>query len=126
MDKAAKRSAKVGEVRSLVAGGMPLDRALARAGVSETTYRRWAAKFDEGGVAALSDAPKSGRPPMVTLDDDEKKCLRRIYLQSNRAERSGSMTMAARIAARDPATCLKPETRAAILADRASKHSLPV
>ena len=103
MEKAAERSAKVGEVRRLVAEGATLDAALLKAGVSETTYRRWAAKFDAGGVAALSDAPKSGRPPVVKLDEDEKKCLRRIYLQSNRAERSGSMTMAARIAAHDVA-----------------------
>ena len=110
MEKAAERSAKVGEVRRLVAEGATLDAALLAAGVSETTYRRWAAKFDAGGVAALSDAPKSGRPPVVKLDEDEKKCLRRIYLQSNRAERSGSMTMAARIAAHDPATCLRSTT----------------
>ena len=126
MEKAAERSAKVGEVRRLVAEGATLDAALLAAGVSETTYRRWAAKFDAGGVAALSDAPKSGRPPVVRLEEEEKKCLRRIYLQSNRAERSGSMTMAARIAAHDPATCLRPETRAAILAERSSKHHLPV
>ena len=100
MEKAAERSAKVGEVRRLVAEGATLDAALLAAGVSETTYRRWAAKFDAGGVAALSDAPKSGRPPVVKLDEDEKKCLRRIYLQSNRAERSGSMTMAAAIITR--------------------------
>ena len=98
MEKSAERSAKVGEVRRLVSEGATLAAALLAAGVSETTYRRWAAKFDEGGVKALADAPKSGRPPVVKLDEDEKKCLRRIYLQSNRAERSGSMTMAARIA----------------------------
>ena len=126
MDKAAERSAKVGEVRRLVAEGAALGDALAAAGVSETTYRRWAARLDRGGVAALSDAPRSGRPPCVRLGEEEKRCLRRIYLQSNRAERSGSMTMAARVAARDPATCLRPETREAILRERASKHHLPV
>ena len=126
MDKAAERSAKVGEVRRLVAEGTALDAALLAAGVTETTYRRWAARLDRGGLAALNDRPKSGRPPVVALTEDEKRCLRRIYLQSNRAERSGSMTMAARIAARDPANCLRPETRAAILAERSSKHHLPV
>ena len=99
MEKSAKRSAKVGEVRRLVAEGATLDAALAMADVSATTYRRWAARLDAGGIAALADRPKSGRPPLARLNDDEKKCLRRIYLQSNRAERSGSMTMAARIAA---------------------------
>ena len=75
MEKAAERSAKVGEVRRLVAEGATLDAALLKAGVSETTYRRWAAKFDAGGVAALSDAPKSGRPPVVKLDDEEKAIM---------------------------------------------------
>lgn len=124
MDAAAKRSAAVGEVRRRLAEGATLAAALLAAGVSETTFRRWAARLDAGGVAALADRARSGRPPVVTLAEDEKKLLRRVYLQSNRAERSGSMTMAARIAARDPANCLKPETRAAILADRSSKHHL--
>ena len=125
METAAKRSAAVGEVRRLVAEGASLDAALAAAGVAATTYRRWAARLDQGGVAALADKPKSGRPPAVTLADDEKSLLRRVYLKSNRCERSGSMTMAARIAARDPDNCLRPETRAAILAERCSKHHLP-
>lgn len=125
METAAERAAKVGEVRRLVAEGASLDAALAAAGVAATTYRRWAARLDAGGVAALADRPRSGRPPAVTLAEDEKSLLRRVYLQSNRAERSGSMTMAARIAARDPDNCLRPETRAAILAERCSKHHLP-
>lgn len=125
MDAAAKRSAAVGEVRRRLAEGATLAAALLAAGVSETTFRRWAARLDQGGVAALADRARSGRPPAVTLAEDEKKLLRRVYLQSNRAERSGSMTMAARIAARDPANCLREETRAAILADRSSKHHLP-
>ena len=125
MDAAAKRSAAVGEVRRRLAEGATLAAALLAAGVSETTFRRWAARLDAGGVSALADRARSGRPPVVTLAEDEKKLLRRVYLQSNRAERSGSMTMAARIAARDPANCLREETRAAILADRSSKHHLP-
>ena len=125
MDAAAKRSAAVGEVRRRLAEGATLAAALLAAGVSETTFRRWAARLDAGGVSALADRARSGRPPAVTLAEDEKKLLRRVYLQSNRAERSGSMTMAARIAARDPANCLREETRAAILADRSSKHHLP-
>ena len=125
MDAAAKRSAAVGEVRRRLAEGATLAAALLAAGVSETTFRRWAARLDAGGVSALADRARSGRPPAVTLAEDEKKLLRRVYLQSNRAERSGSMTMAARIAARDPANCLTEATRAAILADRASKHHLP-
>ena len=123
MDAAAKRSAAVGEVRRLVAEGASLGAALAAAGVAATTYRRWAARLDQGGVAALADRARSGRPPAVTLAEDEKKLLRRVYLQSNRAERSGSMTMAARIAARDPANCLTEATRAAILADRCWRSS---
>lgn len=125
MEKSAERSAKVGEVRRRVSEGATLAAALLAAGISETTYRRWATRLERGGIAALEDRPKSGRPPVVRLDEDEKKLLRRVYLQSNRAERTGSMTMAARIAARDPANCLTKETRAAILAERCSKHHLP-
>ena len=126
VETAAERAAKVGEVRRRLAEGAPMAAALAAAGVAATTYRRWAERLGAGGVAALADRPKSGRPPSVELADDEKSLLRRVYLQSNRCERSGSMTMAARIAARDPDNCLRPETRAAILAERCSKHHLPV
>ena len=89
MDAAAKRSAAVGEVRRRLAEGATLAAALLAAGVSETTFRRWAARLDAGGVSALADRARSGRPPVVTLAEDEKKLLRRVYLQSNRAERSG-------------------------------------
>lgn len=126
METAAERAAKVGEVRRRLAEGAPMAAALAATGLAATTYRRWAERLGAGGVAALADRPKSGRPPSVELADDEKSLLRRVYLQSNRCERSGSMTMAARIAARDPDNCLRPETRAAILAERCSKHHLPV
>ena len=71
MDKAAKKASAVGEVRRLMSEGVPFGKALNRSGVSETNYRRWAARLDAGGVAALADRPKSGRPPVVTLGEDE-------------------------------------------------------
>ena len=78
MEKAAERSAKVGEVRRLVSEGATLSHALMAVGVTETTFRRWAAKLDQGGVSALNDLPKSGRPPSVALSDDEKRLLQEV------------------------------------------------
>jgi hypothetical protein len=60
------------------------------------------------------------------LEPAEALHLRARYVRSNLRDNAGSMTYAARSAARDPGSPLRPETRAAILAPRASKHSLPV
>ena len=39
--------------------------AIARAlGITEATVRLWLKRFDAGGVDALADAPRSGRPPV--------------------------------------------------------------
>ncbi len=44
--------------------------ALARAvGVSEQTVRRWLKRFNEGGLAGLRDAPRTGRPPTYTPEE---------------------------------------------------------
>ena len=39
--------------------------AIARAlGITEATVRTWLKRFNAGGVAGLTDAPRSGRPPV--------------------------------------------------------------
>jgi transposase len=44
--------------------------AIARAvGVREATVRTWLARFNAGGLEALADAPRSGRPPVYTADE---------------------------------------------------------
>jgi hypothetical protein len=67
----------------------------------------------------------SGRPT-VGLTEIEADELRRRYVKSNRARGVGSMTYAARSAAKDPKSALSDEVREAILANRCSKHVLPV
>ena len=62
MDKAEKRAAAVEAVRLLMSEGKSQVAACGIAGVPPTNYRRWAARLDQGGVAALADKPKSGRP----------------------------------------------------------------
>jgi hypothetical protein len=126
MTPATSKAEQVHAVRALIAAGQSEVVACRVAGVHRCTYRRWAEAFDEGGVDALHDGTPTGRPPVVVLDQAEADCLRQVYIRSNLREGAGSMSGAARLAARDPATCLKPETRAAILAKRASKHALPV
>lgn len=123
--KAAGRAAAVAEVRRLVAGGLSQAAACLAQGISVASFRRWAARLDEAGLDGLGDLPRSGRPPMVALDEDEAAHLRRVYLRSNLREGAGSMTLAARWAAKDPDSPLREETRRAILKERASKHSLP-
>jgi hypothetical protein len=100
--------------------------ACARYGVSESTYARWSARYAEAGMDGLEDLPRSGRPPSVRLTDEEGAYLRKVYLKSNLREGAGSMSLAARWAAKNPDSPLQDATREAILRQRASKHLLPV
>ena len=46
----------------LAADGMPLDRIAREVGVDRTIVRTWLDRYRAGGVAALQDRPRSGRP----------------------------------------------------------------
>lgn len=63
--------------------------------------------------------------PTVGLTEIEADELRRRYVVSNRARGVGSMTYAARSAAKDPESILSADVRDAILSARSSKHTLP-
>lgn len=115
---------KLAEVRGWLAAGRSEVDACRLAGVSRQWFRRWRSRVDAAGAYA-SEAPRQGRPPALEIDQAEADWLARVYLRSNRGRGLGSMTMAAQLAARDPASPLRPETRAAILALR-NKHALPV
>jgi hypothetical protein len=122
----AQRAALMAAVRAGIAAGQAVPDACRAAGISCSSWRRWSARHAEAGLDGLADLPRSGRPPMVTLDAAESAFLRSTYLKSNLREGAGSMTTAARWAAKSPDSPLRQETRDAILAPRASKHALPV
>lgn len=125
MATAAEKRATVEAVRKDLASGIREEAACRARGISRATFRRWAARLDAG--LTLDDGKSSGRPSLASgLTDDEAAELRRRYVKSNLRDGAGSMTYAARSAARDPDSCLRPETRAAILAPRSSKHKIPV
>jgi transposase len=46
----------------LVADGLPLDRVAREVGVRANAVRTWADRYRVGGLAALQDRPRSGRP----------------------------------------------------------------
>jgi len=46
----------------LVAEGLPLDRIARQVGVRPTVVRTWADRYRAGGLAALQDRPRPGRP----------------------------------------------------------------
>ena len=46
----------------LVADGLPLDRVAREVGVRPNVVRIWADRYREGGLAALQDRPRPGRP----------------------------------------------------------------
>src|SRR5918998_6113360 len=50
------------EMVKAVALGQELPRIAAWSGRTERTVRRWLRRFTTGGVAALADAPRAGRP----------------------------------------------------------------
>jgi transposase len=46
----------------LAADGMPLDRIARTVGADRTIVRTWLDRYRAGGLAALQDRPRSGRP----------------------------------------------------------------
>ena len=46
----------------LAAAGMPLDRIARQLGVDRNVVRMWVDRYRAGGLAALADRPRSGRP----------------------------------------------------------------
>lgn len=125
------------QIAAQIEAGASAAQACFRAGVSEATWRRRkdAAVVQEAqsaGQQAVADLVRGadaaegrrGRKPMVVVSAAEQALLRRLYVQTNRSRGMGSMTMAARMLARDPAT--RTELAEAILKPRASKHGLPV
>jgi hypothetical protein len=67
---------------------------------------------------------RTGRPSKCELTEEEADYLRSLYLKSNLRKDAGSMTIAARIAAKDPDSVLSPAVREAILG-ASRKSSLP-
>lgn len=126
MMDADDRAMLLARVRELTAAGWTVSAACVAAGISRASYDRWAARFAQGGIDALADLPRSGRPPQVELEQAERNYLRKVYVGSNLNEECGSMTFAARWAAKNPDSPLRSEVRAAILKPRSSKHTLPV
>jgi predicted ArsR family transcriptional regulator len=62
-----RSTAAVGLVRRarivlMVADGLPLDRIARQLGVRPNVVRTWADRYRGGGLAALQDRPRSGRP----------------------------------------------------------------
>jgi transposase len=49
----------------LAADGLPNAEIARRTGTSRPTVVGWQARYDEGGIAALEDRPRSGRPPEI-------------------------------------------------------------
>ncbi len=111
-------------IRTWQGHGLTLDEALRRVDVSKAWYRRWTERIEAAGLHGAQELPRAGRPPKVELNDAEAKYLAEVYIRSNRGKEAGSMTAAARIAAKDEQSPLRPETRQVILG-LSNKHALP-
>ncbi len=98
-------------------------------GVSRASVEyRWIPLYQEIGTRGLMNGKSSGRKPRIQLSEASANYLRMLYVKSNRERGRGSMTAAARYAARtdDPANPLTPQERRAILNCGRSKHNLSV
>ncbi len=115
---AIEREDAVRRVRGLMAGrGLRVSAACREAGVKRTSFDRWAARYDAGGIEALDDNfANCGRRPMAVLDEAETRLARQLYVQT------GSATAALRTLASRP-DC-RAEVAEAILKRRRSKHTL--
>jgi hypothetical protein len=80
--------------------------------------------FDEGGMAAVLRGPaRTGRPPVCEWPAEDVQKIREVYLQTNRGEELGSMSLAVRICKHQGK--LSPETHAALSRPAATKHYIP-
>lgn len=126
METPVERAKKISAISRLVKAGSSLTAACAAVHKNSAWYATWSERMERLGLDGLEDLPRSGRPPSVRLSKEEADYLRRTYLRSNLRDGSGSLTAAARFAAKDATSPLSQETRQAILKIRASKHLLPV
>ena len=102
MATASEKRAVVLAVRAAGNAGIREEAACGIHGVSRATFRRWAARLDAD--LPLDDGKSSGRPSLAAgMTQEEADELRRRYVKSNLREGAGSMTYAARSAAREPA-----------------------
>ena len=106
-------------VEARVADGLPLAFALAEAGVSESSWRRWRRRAPDGDPAALADRPRSGRPAFA-WSAASVEFGKRLYIRTNLRRDAGSAALAWRMAAKDPSSPLTDDERAYIL-DRPGK-----
>ena len=120
---AEQRLKKVREIEAALAAGRSEADACALAGASVAWFRRWRERLEAGGLSALEDAPRSGRPRECEVSEQDALSLRERYLQSNRARGADGTRRDCFRRAREGA--LAPSLCEAILAPRASKHALP-
>ena len=52
--------------------GLTVPTIAAQLGVSEKTARHWIKRFNAAGLAGLDDAPRAGRPPIYTGDEQSR------------------------------------------------------
>ena len=116
-------------IEAMKAGSIDWTAFTAAWGVSRASVEyRWIPIYKEIGLRGLVSGKSTGRKPKITLSTASADYLRRMYVKSNRCTGLGSMTSAARFAARndDPENPLTEEERSAILMCGNSKHNLPV
>lgn len=85
MDEAAKRRVRAG--RLLQAGKKPAEVAAAT-GVARQTIYTWKRILDEGGLDALREIDRGGRP--ASLDEEQFEQIRRALLESPTAHGFGT------------------------------------
>jgi len=83
----------------------------------------WRMVKESGNHRLLLRGKSTGRTPVCNPTAEDLRVLREYLVRSNRATGKGSMTMAARMAAKDGK--LSADLTLAILTPRSSKHSLP-
>jgi transposase len=64
-----ERLAELARIVLLAADGMPNAQIARAAGVSRPTVIGWRDRYQHGGIAALEDEPRSGRPPEISEAD---------------------------------------------------------
>ena len=114
-------------IAEAVASGVSEHHACMAHGEGVQAWRRWSGRVEQAGDVdmGLQELKRTGRPRKVEVTEEEADYLARMYMRSNWRKDKGSMSMCARMAARDTSSPLRQEVRDAILSGP-WRHALPV
>ncbi len=78
------------QVVALAKQGLTCPAIVEMTGYCRRTIQRWVAKYNQSGIVALADEPRSGRPPKLSVEQYEQFCAR-VDAGPNSSDRTATL-----------------------------------